>query len=79
MAAGARRITPRCYLVISSDIIQGMPKKSFTVRMEAEQLERLDRVRGLIPREAFVRQAIEVAIEQLEPSAKPRTQKGMKR
>ena len=40
-----------------------MPKKSFTVRMEAEQLERLDRARGLIPREAFVRQAIETAIE----------------
>ena len=46
--------------------------------MEAEQLERLDRVRGLIPREAFVRQAIEVAIEQIEPPTKPRKPKGVK-
>ena len=46
-----------------------MPKKSFVIRMEAEQLERLDRVRGLIPREAFVRHAIETAIEELERAA----------
>jgi hypothetical protein len=34
--------------------------------MEAEQLERLDRVRGLIPREAFVKQVIQDALDQLE-------------
>ena len=49
-----------------------MPKKSFVIRMEVEQLERLDRVRDLVPREAFVRRAIEVAIEQAERPVKPR-------
>ena len=57
-----------------------MPKKSFTVRMEAEQLERLDRARGLIPREAFVRQAIEAAINELErATAKPARREKAKR
>lgn len=57
-----------------------MPKKSFTVRMEAEQLERLDRARGLIPREAFVRQAIEAAINELEQAAaKPARREWVKR
>ena len=55
-----------------------MSKKSFVIRMEVEQLERLDRVRGLIPREAFVRQAIQTAIEQIEPPAKPRKPKRVK-
>lgn len=57
-----------------------MPKKAFTVRMEVEQLERLDRVRGLIPREAFVRQAIEAAINETERAAtKPARREKAKR
>jgi hypothetical protein len=49
-----------------------MPKKSFVIRMEVGQLERLDRARGLVPREAFVRHAIETAIEELDRPAATR-------
>jgi predicted DNA-binding protein len=54
-------------------------KKSFTVRMAPEELERLDRARGLIPRERFVRDAIEKHIDSLEgPEAPERPEAQLK-
>lgn len=43
-----------------------MNKKSFAIRMDADQLERLDRARGDVPRERFVRRAIEAAVQGVE-------------
>ena len=41
-------------------------RKSFQVRMAVEDLARLDRGRGTIPRERFVREAVTTALDRAE-------------
>lgn len=59
--------------MMATDIIPAVTKKSFTVRMDADHLDRLDHARGDVPRERFVRRAIEAAVQAVEAEqARPR-------
>jgi metal-responsive CopG/Arc/MetJ family transcriptional regulator len=44
--------------------------KRVTVRIPAELSDRVDRVRGLIPRDAFIRDVVERAVSALEQERK---------
>jgi hypothetical protein len=69
-AAGAASAKPPASAIAVILRLQHSNKKSFTLRMDADQLERLDRARGAVPRERFARDAIMLAVNHAEVRAK---------
>jgi hypothetical protein len=63
------RIWARCKHLLSSAYMSTQnprPNKPVPVRLPADLCRRIDAVRGLVPREAFVRQLLDNALKPLE-------------